>query len=282
LSRDVPWLLGRLRRYGAELLACQRLGATFPSAFRLGVNTLRFHARTAAIGRAPAGPEGAARYRARLGKLRTDLWLRTYSGDLFVLYEVWLSECYALPGCVTRDVSVVVDLGANVGLTTLYYATVFPNARFLCVEADADNALLLRRNVSCLGDRVTVTEAAASAAPGSTTFQTSGWAWGRQITNQDVPARRVRCITMPELMASAGVSRVDLLKVDIESGVGPLFSSRNQWLQHVGTIIVELTHDYPLPRFAADVEPYGLRVFPERSELGNAMVIATRRCSSDA
>lgn len=277
MTRGAAWLLGRLCRYGAGLLACWRFAETFPSACRLAVNTVRFHVRTGALGRPPVRRERPARYRVRLGGLRTDLWLRTFSGDLFVLYEVWLSGCYALPACLARDVSVVVDLGANVGLTTLYYAGMLPGARFLCVEADADNAALLRRNVACLRGRVSVTEAAAAAAAGSVLFEASGWAWGRQIARGDVPGRRVPTVTVPELMASAGVSRIDLLKVDIESGVGPLFSSRNEWLAQVDTIVVELTADYCLHRFAADVEPYGLRVFPERSELGNAMVVATRR-----
>lgn len=77
-------------------------------------------------------------------------------------------------------------------------------------------------------------------------------------------------------MNMAGLSSIDLLKVDIENGVETLFGSNNAWLSNVRTIVVELTSAYPLSAFARDVTPYGLTVLPAGSVFGNQMVMADR------
>ena len=81
---------------------------------------------------------------------------------------------------------------------------------------------------------------------------------------------------MDEIMKTAGLTRIDLLKVDIENGVETLFGSDNAWLGKVQTIVAELTSAYPLPAFARDVTPYGLTVLPQGSAYGNQMVMAVR------
>jgi FkbM family methyltransferase len=194
-----------------------------------------------------------------------------------VLHEIFLSDCYAVPTPLSDRVRVVVDLGANVGLTTLYYARRFPEARFVCVEPDPENMRLLRGNVASLGEQVLVLEAAVSDVAELAAFEATGWSWGRQLTPGRPTAAQVRCLTVPGVLAAAGVSRVDLLKVDIEGAVGRLFGSNNAWLTQVDTIIAELAPDYPVSRFEEDVRPFGLRVFAEGSGLGNVMTLATRR-----
>jgi FkbM family methyltransferase len=212
----------------------------------------------------------------RLGTRPIELQLRTYSGDLFILHEIFLSECYALPPGLDGQVKVVVDLGANIGLTTLYYAHRYPGARFVCVEPDPGNARLLRHNVAALGDRVLVVEGAVSDVAGTAGFDATGWSWGRQFHSGDRAATTVRCFTVPEILELARMARVDLMKVDIEDAVEQVFGSRNGWLSRVDTIVAELTVHYPFPRFEEDVRPFGLRAFPVGSPIGNAMVLATR------
>ena len=77
-------------------------------------------------------------------------------------------------------------------------------------------------------------------------------------------------------MNTAGLSSIDLLKVDIENGVETLFGSDKSWLNKVQMIIIELTSRYPLHAFVRDVTPYGLSVLPEGSIYGNQMVMAVR------
>ncbi len=275
-ARRLHWILRRLARYRDEVQACGHLAANSRTAIRLAANTVRFHVRNALVNGPPRHPGRPVTYSLQLGSRTAEVQLRTYSGDLFILHEIFVSDCYALPESLDARIGVVVDLGANVGLATLYYARRFPGARFVCVEPDPANARLLRANVGCLGEKALVLEAAVSDMPGLGAFESKGWSWGRQLAPEGPAATQVQCLTMPALLATAGVSRVDLLKVDIEGGVARLFGSHNVWLSHVDTIVVELTPDYPVDRFKEDVRPFGLRVFAEGSSLGNVMTLATR------
>jgi FkbM family methyltransferase len=144
------------------------------------------------------------------------------------------------------------------------------------VEPDPRNARLLKRNVSSLGERVVVIEGAVRDRPGFAHFDNAGWSWGGQIARNGSPRVEVRCYTMDEVMETAGLSTIDVLKVDIENGVEALFGSNNAWLARVRTIVVELTSAYPLPAFTRDVTPYGLTVLPAHSIYGNQMVMAVR------
>ena len=52
---------------------------------------------------------------SRFPKIMNSKTLRTFSGDLFVLFEVLEDECYYIPEAVLprKDVGVILDCGAN-------------------------------------------------------------------------------------------------------------------------------------------------------------------------
>lgn len=72
----------------------------------------------------------------------------------------------------STDQSTLIDVGANIGTTTLFGLTRHGFARALAFEPDPDNARMLAANVALngLSDRVTVIEAAASDAVGQASF----------------------------------------------------------------------------------------------------------------
>ena len=267
--------VNRLRHYLDELLLCLRVGAGPTSKIRLAVNTVRFHLRNARVHAPLPAADRDVTYLVRLGNDAVQqLTLRTYSGDLFVFHEIFVTNCYSIPDCLRRTTRSVVDLGANIGLATLFYSRMFPHATFACVEPASLNVDLLKRNLASLAGRVVIIDGAVRDRAGFADFDNSGWSWGGQIKRGgDV---RVRCYTMDEIMKTAGLTRIDLLKVDIENGVETLFGSDNAWLGKVQTIVAELTSAYPLPAFARDVTPYGLTVLPQGSAYGNQMVMAVR------
>src|SRR5260221_3355060 len=89
-------------------------------------------------------------YRVNLIGRPQDLWLRTFGGDIFVFYEIFGTNCYAIPFGMLNNPQTIIDLGANIGLTTLYLAARALSARFICVEPVPTNAELLRRNVAAI------------------------------------------------------------------------------------------------------------------------------------
>ena len=151
-------------------------GSALSDKIRLANATLVFHLSNALRASYQSVPK---RYRVNLIGRPHDLWLRTVGGDFFVLHEVFGSGCYDLPFS-SSNLRTVVDLGANVGLTTLYLASKAPEARFICVEPAPGNADLLRRNVAPVSQAVVV-QAAVTKESGTVAFDDTRPAWGGVI-----------------------------------------------------------------------------------------------------
>src|SRR5215831_19899403 len=64
-----------------------------------------------------------------------------------------------------RDARVIVDLGANVGYSSIAFLNAFPDAFVLAVEPDPQNAAMCSRNLAPYGDRAQVVNAAAWNSP---------------------------------------------------------------------------------------------------------------------
>lgn len=270
--------LGRkVSRYVSELRLCFQAGADLRSRLSLASDTILFHLDNALSPKRRRRTAQSKRRHLILGAQRIDLMLRTYSGDLFVFHEVFLDGCYHVPATWGRDVRNVVDLGANVGLTTLYLSRAFQQARFICVEPDPNNAAILRHNVSCLGERVQVLEGAISDRAGEALFDSSEHSWGGKLIEQGQESTRtVRCFTMDEIVADCDLDTIDILKVDIEGAEEQLFRGSAEWLGRVKVIIVELHGSYSIERFRQDVQGHGFKVLPPGKEYGNQMIFAVR------
>ena len=244
-----------IRQYAREFRLAARIGATLADRLRLIKATAAFHVGNARHAHAPSGTE---RYRVQLLGRTHDLWMRTSSGDIFILYEVFLSECYDIPGYDFRDAGLIVDLGANIGLASLYFAGRAPRARLICVEPSPGNADLLRRNLAAIPE-ATVVEAAAAGTSGTLPFDDDRPAWGGRLSASG--RKTVRAVGMADLLQRcAPGERVDLLKIDIEGGELDLFAGDLSWLARVDRIVAELHPPFTFERFRTLLTGHGFAV----------------------
>jgi FkbM family methyltransferase len=161
---------------------------------------------------------------------------------------------------VPAEPKLIVDLGANAGYASVFFALRYPSARVIAVEPVPENARLVRKNVSRL-ERVDVVEAAAWPRPARLTLVDPGKGfWGMRVS-EDAEGE-VAAVTIPELLDRAGTDRIDILKIDIEGAEAELFSENTAWLGRVGVLVLEL-HDRFVPgcRAALDgaIERSGVR-----------------------
>lgn len=106
----------------------------------------------------------------------------------------------------------IVDLGANVGASVLFFRRRWPEAEIVAVEASPRLADVLEGNVR--GLRVEVHRAAVSAGDGTVTFYEHEQSWAGSVAGGDGVA-----VTVPALPLDALLDRpADLVKVDIEGG----------------------------------------------------------------
>lgn len=171
--------------------------------------------------------------------------LRFISSDVMVLRQVFLSEEYAwnLPAAP----KVIVDGGSNVGITAVFFANRYPEAKIIAIEPEARNFELLRRNVAAYPLIIPVCGALWHENGSVDVVDPGEGNWGYRTEEGTVAQGKalrgaVRAFTMDCLMAEYGLERIDLLKIDIEGAEKELFSHANGWLSKVETILMEL-HD---------------------------------------
>jgi FkbM family methyltransferase len=265
-------LTGKSAQYTRELKLCFQIGVGWKNRIALTSDTLLFH-----LGNGLKAPNRSVSPKSRTvslnGQVR-ELWMRRYGGDIFVFHEVFLSQSYRLPTRWLSDIKTVVDLGANVGFTTLYLSQYLPEARFVCVEPEPSNISLLKHNLRSMRNRVKVIEGAVADRSGEAWFARSAPSWGGQLVENGVKGTPVRCYTMDEIIRAAGLSVIDMMKVDIEGAEKQLLSGRKDWLRNVKLLIIELHGDYSIEHFRQDLYGHGFEVFAPSASRGNRMIVA--------
>jgi FkbM family methyltransferase len=169
------------------------------------------------------------------------LSLRPGTSDILVYAEVILGTQYAVP--VPWPVHTIVDAGANVGITSAYFLSRYPDAISIAIEPDPVNFELCQRNLAQFGKRAVVVRAALTPVPGRVSlvpeFQGS---WAAQV----VPAGggNIEALDIDTLRMRFNLDTIDLLKVDIEGSERALFEySRRDWIDNIGAFMVELESD---------------------------------------
>ncbi len=171
------------------------------------------------------------------------LLLRNGTSDIDAFYKIFAWKEYHLPpDFLPNTVRVVVDLGANIGLSASYFASRFPKAKIIALEPDSENYELLKantRNMDCVN-------------------AVNGAIWNRRVSLKienpdDRPDSYRLCecspnmpgsvcaFSIPDLLETYHLDEIDILKADIEGAEVQLFSKGCEaWLPKVHTLIIEL------------------------------------------
>lgn len=203
--------------------------------------------------------------------------LRLGSTDPEVYGQVFIADGYGLPLC--KPPLTLIDAGAYVGLTAIYFAERFPDARIVCLEPDPDNFVQLVKNTSPY-PKILPIQAALSGSVGIAAVQPGvNGAWSCSINHhpsEDLPANRplVPCLTVSSLMCDLGWTQLDLLKLDVEGSEVQIMAHPEEWIDTVEIIAIEL-HDRLMPGcsrsfFRAVTE------FPEEFHSGELTVVGRR------
>jgi len=141
-------------------------------------------------------------------------------------------------------VPVIVDCGANIGLSELYFSTLFPRAAYVAIEPEDDNVGLARENVC--GSNAMILDAAISSGDGSGDIE----AGGRDNAFRTVQKAdgRVACLSVSSALNKVTCNNGEpfIIKIDIEGFESTLFESDTDWIKRFDLLIIEL-HDWMLP-----------------------------------
>jgi FkbM family methyltransferase len=249
-------IIEKLSGYWHEVAFGWRATRTWADQYALLHHTINFHIRN--------GFGGACDTRSTI---TIDLWidrdapttltLRPFAGDLFVLYEVLAFNAYHIDARLLPPdkVRVIVDCGANIGITSLFLAARYPRAKILSVEPHPDNFALLTTNVAHMPHIFPIRACVTGTPQSAVRFTADQAAWGNRIAT-DANGVLVPAITIDELCAQNGIEKIDLLKLDIEGAEEQVLENA-KFLARTEYIIAELHGHYGFQCFQRDIGPYG-------------------------
>jgi FkbM family methyltransferase len=163
------------------------------------------------------------------------------SSDLDVFYQIFVQDEYS---CVRgiRSPHLIFDLGANVGYSSAYFLSAFPNTTIVAVEPDPTNIEVCRLNLAPYGARVQLVHGAVWSSTSKLALSrptSHNHEWATQV--REGVGGTVQGWDMPSLIDLSGREQIDLLKVDIEGSEVNVFGPDSaSWLPKVRNICIEL------------------------------------------
>lgn len=139
----------------------------------------------------------------------------------------------------------IVDAGANIGASVVYFAGLFPKARILAIEPERNNCALIRKN--CEGLNFELLEGGVGSAAGKQYLNDPGkgdWSF-RLDTHGEylVSVFAASAIVADEI--ARGMAPF-IFKIDIEGGEHEMFRADTSWVRTIPLLIIEL-HDWRFP-----------------------------------
>jgi FkbM family methyltransferase len=160
------------------------------------------------------------------------------NNDYGVAYEVFVHDYYSDRGRLRRDdVELVVDLGANVGYSTLYFLHHFHQCRVIAFEPHPGHAAQVIRNLQLDGslNRVEIHKKAAGASQRvmRLTDETTSSTLTERIGADTLPVEVVDVFPM------LSGRRIDILKMDVEGGEYEILADDRFATLNVGAVVME-------------------------------------------
>jgi FkbM family methyltransferase len=168
--------------------------------------------------------------------------------DKYIMADVLLDAQYQ---CLMNLTGVrrILDVGANIGTTSVLLLNAYPEATLVALEPDPGNFAVLQKNIAPYGARAVALRKALWHRPEALAIERGsfrdGGAWSFQVKSSGAADAEVDGITLPELMRLCQLDEVDILKIDIEGAERYVFDpSIVPCLRNVKRIAIEL-HDPP-------------------------------------
>ena len=149
--------------------------------------------------------------------------------------EIFIDEVYRFE--TSNKTPLIIDCGANIGLSLIYFKQLYPNSQIIAFEADPNIAEICRYNVEQFNFKdVDVINAAVWTEDGYMSFlpndSLGGKLEGGSDSSKSISVKTLRLLPYLEMP-------VDFLKIDIEGAEVDLLLDIKDSLDKVGLLFVE-------------------------------------------
>ncbi|MBX2971855.1 MAG: FkbM family methyltransferase [Flavobacteriales bacterium] len=195
--------------------------------------------------------------------IENELFWRGLEGWEKVSLELWARLC--------RNADTVLDIGANTGVYALIAQAIRPQATVIAVEPVRRVYEKLLTNTRMNGDRIQAVYAAVSDHTGTATLYdlpdsehvlsvSLDPAWNKESTR--LRPVEVPCTTVMDLLGAHGLTKADLLKIDVETHEPAVLDGCGTLLrEHRPTLLIELLNDEVAQRVSAHIDGLGYEYY---------------------
>jgi FkbM family methyltransferase len=155
-----------------------------------------------------------------------NILLPNHSSSQYILTEIFVTEVYEMKRTLQHPISIL-DLGANVGLSSLFFLERYAVKEIVCLEPDADNFKRLQHNLQDKKIKLHLHNAAVGL---QTTTEYSISAGNDPVRKKMI--KSAQGVAMPFIgFDSLLQQNFDLIKIDIEGAEWELIERLNETRQ---------------------------------------------------
>lgn len=209
--------------------------------------------------------------------------VRVNSSDILLIWEIWKLRAYEDTRCPINPQDTVVDIGAHIGVFSVWAAQKANLGTVYAYEASQANFELLKENRGLNhSQNLQVKNLAIFNKPGNFDFYLPGGngALGSLLQDQHAVKETVTAITLEKLFEDNGLDHVDYLKLDVEGAEYPiLLNCPAEILSRIKHLILEYHEFEGAPWRQQDLErhllSHGFQVFQLPGHLGQKKLFGT-------
>lgn len=153
---------------------------------------------------------------------------------LYMHREIFGAEIYKFTA--DTEIPFIIDGGANIGLSIIYFKSLYPNAQLIAFEPDEEVFDALKRNIETFGLKdIELIPKGLAAEEGTSSFLPDNSDGGHFITNPIQGSRFYPTTTLAEYINKP----IDFLKLDIEGSEIDVIPNIEKKLHLVKNVFVE-------------------------------------------
>jgi len=181
-----------------------------------------------------------------LSHIKHPFRLRSKTSDVRIFDFIFTHKEYDIE--LGFEPKVIIDAGANIGLTAIFYSNKYPSSKIISIEPEQSNYNLLKENTRKYKNIISLNSALSNVSDQDLAIKDTGHGnWAFMTEPISVESKKetpiVKSISVNEIMKQYDLGTLDIVKIDIEGYEKEVFEKNSEsWLPYTRCLIIEL-HD---------------------------------------